>query len=78
MYEGNLDKSLRQFNSHDPLLLAAVFSPRRSSSPEFIEDNLAQGPDKITAIIDYMCVSGVRGIKSTAAGFQHGGFLAAL
>lgn len=27
MFEGNLDKSHRQFNSHDPLLLAGVFSP---------------------------------------------------
>lgn len=45
VFEGNLDKSLQQFNSHDPLLLAA-------------DVELTQGRDEIPQIID--CISVLR------------------
>lgn len=45
MLEGNLGKSQPQFNSHDPLLLAAVLSLWRGSTAECVEGKVAQGQD---------------------------------
>lgn len=52
-------------------------SPHREALQVNTEEKLAQGQDKITAIIDSMCVSGVWSVKSMTDDFQHGGFLSA-
>lgn len=76
MLEGNLDKSHRQFNSHDPLPLAAGLSPSAWRR------NWLKAKDEIPQIIDYICVfkswwCSVGGVKSVTEDFQCGGFLSA-